>query len=119
MAQFDVDTISFACAVWLLAATARAQLLAVLFALFFVFPQDRPVKGVLTPLSVMWTYLRLLCCATTLLAAPLEPAEHAVLMSAYDKFVPPLDASLFPRFSVGQSCAGIRITCTDGKVTGL
>ena len=61
----------------------------------------------------------LLFCVASLLAVPLNRAEHNALMAVYDKSVPPLSTSRYPRFGVDDECSGSRLSCRNGKVVYL
>ena len=61
----------------------------------------------------------LLCGIGSLHAQSLDPDEYVALMALYDDCVPPLSTSSFPRFELGDNCAGGRLICDNGKVVTL
>ena len=67
----------------------------------------------------------LLCGVASLLAVPLNRTEYDALMAVYDKSVPPLRTSRYPRFGVDDECkstrdiSGDRLSCSNGKVVYL
>ena len=62
----------------------------------------------------------LLICAASVLAAPLNAAEHAALMAVFNNSTPPLPSHEFgyPRFAVDEECRR-GVVCSNGTVVVL